>query len=206
MLNSIANPLDSYAKRVREDLFVQAVSVQGGEADLAGEKAAFARITLSGHGCDSPVPDARATRRQETALLKLTDAEELATQLGEVLNVMSRSSAARVAPAMGLWSWRAEPPLDDDVLVVGMEATVVAIREGAKVSPTVRLELIGMPVGELRLGVPPIHFQRAIFSGSRQVQSLISSLKKVARSAREQQRLDVYVPQDRPVGPLLLIS
>ncbi|MGD0986112.1 MAG: hypothetical protein ABSA65_20265, partial [Acidimicrobiales bacterium] len=38
------------ASRSRDDIIVRAVLVQGGEADIGGEKTAFARIVMSGVG------------------------------------------------------------------------------------------------------------------------------------------------------------
>ena len=205
-MSPVPDPSPPSSPEAHDDLFVQAVSVQGGEADIAGEKMAFARVALTGVGFERPRPNTPVPRRQEFAVLKLAEADELAARLAEVLDLMSRSTPTPVAPAMGLWAWRSEPPLDNDVLVVGMTASVVAIRDLGRVSPTVRVELIGMEVQDLTSAAPPAHVKRAVFSGPRQAQTLISSLRKVTRSAREKQRVDVYVPQDRPFTRLQLIS
>ena len=60
------------------------------------------------------------------------------------------------------------------------------------------MEFTGIPVEGLASANPPVLVQRAVFSGPRQVQILISSLKKVVRSALEQRRTDVYIP----IGPV----
>ena len=75
-----------------------------------------------------------------------------------------------------------------------------------KVTPTVRVEFTGIAVQELAYSVPPVLVQRAVFSGPRQVQILISSLKKVVRSALEQRRTDVYIPSGQSTPILHLIS
>jgi hypothetical protein len=173
---------------------------------MAGEKTAFARITMSGVGFASSATNTPAPRRQETAVLRLEEAEDLAAQLGELLSFMSRSTPTPEAPAMGLWAWRAEPPLDDDLLVADSSAGAVAIQVGGRVTPTIRVEFTGIAVQELASTVPSVHVQRAVFSGPRQVQTLISSLKKVVRSALEQRRTDVYVAADRPMPVLYLVS
>ena len=93
MPSRVLEPLQFPAVRpVRDDLFVRAVSVQGGESDIAGEKTAFARITMTGVGLASSATNTPAPRRQETAVLKLSEAEDLAAQLGELLSFMARST------------------------------------------------------------------------------------------------------------------
>jgi hypothetical protein len=207
MPSRVLEPLQFPAVRpVRDDLFVRAVSVQGGESDIAGEKTAFARITMTGVGLASSATSAPAPRRQETAVLKLSEAEDLAAQLGELLSFMARSTPTPPAPAMGLWAWRSEPPLDDDLLVADASAGAIAVQMDGRVTPTVRVEFTGIAVQELALSVPPVLVQRAVFSGPRQVQILISSLKKVVRSALEQRRTDVYIPSGQSTPVLRLIS
>ena len=207
MLSRVLDPLENRAVRPqRDDLFVKAVSVQGGESDIDGEKTAFARIAMSGIGLSNSVTNSQAPRRQEIAVLKLSEAEDLAAQLGELLSFMARSTPTPATPAMGLWAWRSDPLLDDDLLVAQASAGATAIRAAGQVIPTIRVEFTGIPVEGLASANPPIRVQRVVFSGPRQVQSLISSLKKVVRSALEQRRTDVYIPTDQPMPALYLIS
>jgi hypothetical protein len=65
------------------------------------------------------------------------------------------------------------------------------------VTPTVRVDFIGTSVGALTTSLPAVHVHGAIFAGPRQVQTLISSLKKVVRSALEQRRVEAYVSSER---------
>lgn len=199
--------LESQAIRPqREDLFVKAVSVQGGELDIGGETTAFARIAMTGVGLSSSVTNTQGPKRQEVAVLKLAEAENLAAQLGELLSFMARSNATPAPPAMGLWAWRSDPLLDDDLLIAQASAGATAVRAAGQVIPTVRVEFTGTSMQALRSDNPPVQVQRAVFSGPRQVQILISSLKKVVRSALEQRRVDIYVSSDRSVPTLHLIS
>jgi len=64
----------------------------------------------------------------------------------------------------------------------------------------VRVDFTGTSLQALTSVNPPIQVQGAIFSGPRQAQALISSLKKVVRSALQEQRIDVYVPADRSLA------
>ena len=206
MTARLLDPLQSRGIRPqREDLFVKAVSVQGGESDIGGETTAFARIAMTGVGLSSSATSTQAPKRQEIAVLTLEEAEDLAAQLGELLNFMERSNPTPAPPAMGLWAWRSDPPLDDDLLVAQASAGATAIRAAGQVIPTVRVEFTGTSVHGLTSDNPPVRVQRAVFSGQRQVQVLISSLKKVVRSALEQRRIDIYVPTDQSVPALHLI-
>jgi len=184
----------------RGDLLVKAVSVQGGESDIGGEKMAFARIVMSGVGLESSGLGAEAPRRREIAVLKLADAEQLAAGLHDVLNLMARSAPTPPAPAMGIWSWTTEPPFGDDLLVAETNANGTAIAAQGVVTPTVRVDFTGTSVQALASPNPLVQVQGAIFSGPRQVRVLISSLRKVVRSALEQRRVEVYVSAEQSLS------
>jgi hypothetical protein len=180
-----------------DDLFVRAISVQGGEAHIAGENTAFARIIMTGvdwkHlGLDGPVP-----KRQESAVLRLDAASAFVAQLHGVVNDMVRSSPTPTLPAAGSWSWSSAAPHAEELLVA--QANAAPLEIGMR-SSTVRVDFTGTLVRGLCLSEPPVHVQGAVFSGPRQVQALISSLKKVVNSALAKRRLDVYVSAQAPLS------
>jgi hypothetical protein len=90
---------------------------------------------------------------------------------------------------MGNWSWTSAPPLDEDLLVAQVSA------DGAVtgLTSTVRVDFTGTLVQGLAVENSAVHVQGAIFSGPRQAQALVSSLRKVVRSALEQPRVENYV-------------
>src|ERR1035441_353913 len=90
----------------RDDLVVKAFIVQGGEAEIAGEKAAFARIVMSGVSN----LDSDAARGQEIAVLMIDDAAALAAGLHDVLDRIVRSTATPAVATSGSWSWTSTPP------------------------------------------------------------------------------------------------
>jgi len=175
------------------DLIVEAVAVQGGETDIAGEKTAFARIVMTGVDLHKPHVHAPAPRRQEAAVLKLDDAAALAAGLRDVVNSIVRSLPTPAVPAVGIWSWTSEPLRDWDLLVARASANGEALPAATGTASTVRVDFTGTLVQGLTSADPTVHVQGAIFSGPQQVQSLVSSLRKVVRSALEQRRLEIYV-------------
>ena len=181
----------------REDLIVKAVSVQGGEAEIGGEKTAFARIVMTGVGLQHVSAEDPVPRRQEIAVLKLDDAAALAAGLRDVVDRIVRSTPTPAVPASGCWSWTSAPPLDEDLLVAQASANSAAIPAPTGIASTVRVDFIGSLVHGLTLANPAVHVQGAIFSGPRQVQALVSSLRKVVRSALEQRRVETYVSAER---------
>ena len=184
----------------REDLIVRAVIVQGGEADIGGEKTAFARIVMTGVGLQHVKADDRAPRRQEIAVLKLDDAAALAAGLHDVVDRIVRSMPTPAVPASGNWSWTSAPPLDEDLLVVQASANGAAIPAPTGMASTVRVDFTGLPVHGLTVANPTVHVQGAIFSGPQQVQALISSLRKVVRSALDKRRVDIYVSSEESLS------
>ena len=179
--------------RRRDDLIVKAVVVQGGEAEIGGVKTAFARIVMTGVDLQYVKVDDRAPRRQEIAVLKLDDAAALAAGLHEVVDRIVRSTPTPAVPARGNWSWTSIPPLDEDLLVAQARAKAAAVLAGAGMASTVRVDFTGTLVHRLTSANPAVHEQGAIFSGPRQAQALVSSLRKVVRSALEQRRVEMYV-------------
>lgn len=180
----------------REDLVVKAVSVQGGEAEIEGEKTAYARILMSGIACYNGRSEAPATRRRQ-AVLTVAQVGGLVEGLGDVLNAIARATPTPLAPAMGPWAWTSDPLSNEDLLVVETEASGISMPGPRGMSPTVRVDFIGTSVGALASSLPAVHVHGAIFAGPRQVQTLISSLKKVVRSALEERRVEAYVSSDR---------
>jgi len=187
---------------VLDDLLVSAVSVQGGESDIGGVTADFARIVMSGVGSGmtgigsgSSIAGAAAPRRQRAAVLELTAAEQLATELQTVVSFMTESLGTPTPTAMGIWSWRSEPLLDDDLVVTDVDVCATAIRDVSRVTPAIRLKFTGRSFRQFSSSDPSIHVQGAIFAGPRQVQALISSLKKVARSSLQRRRVELYLPE-----------
>jgi hypothetical protein len=184
----------------REDLIVKAVRVQGGEAEIGGEKTAFARIVMTGVGLRHVSAEDPAPRRQEIAVLKLDDAAALAAGLRDVVDRIVRSMPTPAVPASGTWSWTSAPPLDEDLLVARASANSAAISAPTGIASTVRVDFTGSLVHGLTSTNPAVHVQGAIFSGPRQVQALVSSLRKVVRSALEQRRVDTYVSAERSLS------
>lgn len=185
-----------------EVLIVKAVTVQGGEADIAGEKTAFARIVMSGVGPRQVKVEDKAPRRQEIAVLRLDDAAALAASLNDVVDRIVRSSPTPAVPASGSWSWTSAPPLDEDLLVAQAKANSAAMLAG--VAATVRVDFTGTLVQALGAADPAVQVQGAIFAGPRQAQALVSSLRKVVRSALEQRRLEHYVSAEKSLPALLI--
>jgi len=177
----------------RDDLIIKAVSVQGGEADIGGEKTAFARILMSGVGLQHVKVEDQAPRRQEIAVLKLDDAAALAAGLHDVVDRIVRSTPTPAVPACGNWSWTSAPPLDEDLLVAQVSANGAAVPELTGMASTVRVDFTGTLVQGLAAANPAVQVQGAIFSGPRQAQALVASLRKVVRSALQQRRVEVYV-------------
>ena len=179
--------------RSREDIVVKAVMVQGGEADIGGEKTPFARIVMSGIGLQHARVDDLTPRRQETAVLKIDDAAALADGLHDVVDRIVRSTPTPAIPAIGNWSWTSAPPLDEDLLVAQARAKGTAVPAVTGLTTTVRVDFTGTLVQGLTVANPAVHVQGAIFSGPRQAQALVSSLRKVVRSALEQRRVEIYL-------------
>jgi len=158
----------------RDDLVIKAVIVQGGEADIGGEKTAFARIVMSGIAVRHTQVEYQAPRRQETVVLRLDAAAALAASLKEVVDRIVRSTPTPAVPASGAWSWTSAPPLDEDLL---------SLRREPKEQPTRRSPGWRRPCG----WTSPAHGYGtvdrrpsgpragAIFSGARQAQALVSS-------------------------------
>ena len=140
-------------------------------------------------------------------MLKLSEAEDLAAQLNELLSFMARSTPTPAAPAMGLWAWRSDPLLDDDLLVAAGERRRHGHPSGRAGDPDDPCGVHRHPCGGpcSRQPTDPGSAGRLQWPAA-QVQSLISSLKKVVRSALEQRRTDVYIPTDQPTPALYLIS
>lgn len=193
---AVLTSVSKLARRPCDGLLVKALSVQGGETDVKGEVTAFARVVMSGVAFEHLNTGSAAPRRQDAVVLELSGVEELVGGLGEILGLLARATPTRMEPAMGLWSWRSEPLLEEDLLVAQANVTAAAIRVGNQVTPTVRVDFTGIPVLGLESAVPPVHAQGYVFNGPRQVQVLMSSLKKVVRSALNQRRADVYVPAE----------
>ena len=191
------------ARRPSDDIIVKALTVQGGEADIGGEKTAFARIVMSGVGVQQAEVDERASRRQEIAVLKIDDAAALADGLHDVVDRIVRSMPTPAVVATGNWSWTSVPPLAEDLLVARVSAKGAAVPAPTGMSSTVRLDFTGTLVQGLAAPNPVVHVLGAIFSGPRQAQALVSSLRKVVRSALAQQRVESYVSAS---GELLLPS
>ena len=175
--------------RSRDDLVVKAVIVQGGEAEIAGEKSAFARIVMSGVGN----LDSDAARRREIAVLKIDDAAAFADGLHDVVDRIVRSTATPTIAASGSWSWTSTPPLGEDLLVVRAKAHGTVIVATAGMASTVRVDFTGLPVQSLTAETPPVQVLGVTFSAPHLAQVLVKSLRKVVRWALEQQRVEFYV-------------
>jgi hypothetical protein len=135
----------------------------------------------------------QAPRRQEIAVLKLDDAAALAAGLHDVVDRIVRSTPTPAVPASGTWSWTSAPPFDEDLLVAQASANGAAVPELTGMASTVRVDFTGTLVQGLAAANPAVQVQGAIFSGPRQAQALIASLRKVVRSALQQRRVEVYL-------------
>ncbi len=176
-----------------DDLVVKAVMVQGGEAEIAGVKTAFARIIMSGVGPQHVNLDGRAQRRQEIAVLKLDDAAAFAAGLHEVVDRIVRSTPTPAVAASGSWSWTSTPPSDEDLLVAQARAYGAAVVSATGTASTVRVDLTGTLVAGLTSEDPPVQVLGAIFIAPHLAQVLAKSLRKVVRSALEQRRVEFYL-------------
>jgi hypothetical protein len=174
-----------------EDLLVKSLNVLGGEAESGADKTAFARVVMSGVELGN-ARGARPLPREEAVVLKLEDAVKLAAELRGLLNALVRSTPTPDVPASGTWSWTRVPPLAEDLLVTRASAKGTAVSLAGGVRFTVRVDLTGSLMRELCSASPPLHARGAIFSGARQIQTLVSSLRKVVCSALEQQRTEIY--------------
>ncbi|MGA3215587.1 MAG: hypothetical protein ABSD97_07855 [Acidimicrobiales bacterium] len=183
----------------REDLFVRAFSVQGGEADIGGEQTAFARIVLRGVQLDQ-AGHARQLQRQDALVLKLDEAAKLATELRDLVNTLVRATPTPVIPAFGTWSWTRLPPSAEDLVVARASAQGTAVAVATGVRFTVRVDLTGTLVGELSSSKPSLQRQGAVFSGAPQIQALVSSLKKVVNTALERRRTELYLSGFEPLA------
>jgi len=179
--------------RSRDDIIVKAVMVQGGEADIAGERTSFARIVMNGVGVQQVKLHDPAPRRQEIAVLKIDAAAALADGLHDVVDRIVRSTPTPMVPAIGNWSWTSAPLHEEDLLVARVRADGAAVQAAEGLTSTVRVDFTGTLVEGLALANPAVHVQGAIFSGTRQAQALVSSLRKLVRSALEQRRVEIYV-------------
>ena len=179
--------------RSHDDLIVKAVMVQGGEADIGGEKTAFARIVMTGVGVQQVKVDDHAPRRQEIAVLKIDDAAALAAGLHDVVDRIVRSTATPTIATSGSWSWTSTPPLGEDLLVVQVSADATVIAATTGMASTVRVDFTGIPVQGLRAETPPVQVLGVTFSAPHLAQVLVKSLRKVVRSALEQRRVEFYV-------------
>ena len=191
---SALDQLDAVVVRSRrDDLVVKAVMVQGGEAEIAGEKTAFARIVMSGVSPEHANLNGQAPRRQEIAVLKIDDAASLAASLHDVVDRIVRSTATPAIAASGSWSWTSTPPLGEDLLVVQARADTAAVLSANGTAPTPRVDFTGLPVQGLTAEDPPVQVLGVTFSAPRLAQVLVNSLRKVVRSALEQRRVEVYL-------------
>jgi hypothetical protein len=189
-----------------DDLFVKALSVQGGEANIGGESTPFARIVMTGVELKHATADPHALRRQFGVVLKLEHAAAFAAELRRILNDMVRASRTPTVPSSGIWSWTSVPLAAEDMMVAQVTASGTAVALVAGPTPTVRVDFLGTLVHGLASSSPALHVHGAVFSGPRQVQSLISSLRKVVDSALERQRRDAYVAAGRAADRLRLLT
>jgi hypothetical protein len=182
----------------RDDMVVKVVSVQGGEAHIDGQTAAFARIVMSGNGLGERDPDVVALGRQVSVVLTLEIAQELVNVLDQIVNRIVRSSPTPTVRASGNWSWTTHPPQDEDLSAVAVSAKGVALKRGGEATPTVQVDFAGTLVTGLSSTERTCHVQGAVMSNVRQAQTLASSLKKFVRSALAKQRVEVYVTPEPP--------
>jgi len=181
-----------------DDLFVRALSVQGGEATIGAEKTAFARIIMTGVNFRDLGSSRPVARRQESALLRFKDAASFAAELREIMSHLARATPTPIPPASGTWSWTSGLPHAGELLVAEANANRAGIPSKGQVEPTVRVDFVGTFIRGLHSRKPSLHVQGAVFSGPRQVQALISSLKKVVRSHLEPRRVEHYVSKVAP--------
>ena len=172
-----------------EDLLVTSLKVQGGEADVGGDKLAFARVLMSGIRLENLTLPVERTRTQQVAVLNLDLAEQLTLGLRDIMNSWARSSPTPVMPARGTWSWTSDPPRADDILVAQVGAVRKEIGTAEQPTPIIRLDFTGTLLKALTSDLPPIRMPGAIFTVPRHVQSLISSLKKCTLALRPQSEL-----------------
>jgi len=175
-----------------DDLLVRSLKVQGGEADIGGERTAFARLVMSGVEVGQ-LGGAGGPMSRATIVLKLDDADALATELRSIVNALVRSTPTPEVPALGTWSWTRTAPLGDDLLVARASAVGTADPIAIGVRFTVRAEFAGIFLRGLSSANPPVHVQGAVFQGARQVQALLSSLRRVVSSALERRRTELYL-------------
>jgi hypothetical protein len=175
--------------RESEDLLVTSLSIQGGEAAIAGKRTAFARVIISGVPLEDMKVSSSKPPTRQAAVLKLDTADELILRLREIMNSWARSSPTPILPARGIWSWTSEPPPRQDILVSQITAERQEITAGSGATPIVRLDFNGTFVGDLSSSVAPARMPGAIFTVPRHVQSLISSLKKCTLALRPEAEL-----------------
>ena len=108
----------------RDDLVVQAVIVQ---ATRPRSREKRPPSPASWVGSEHEHPDARAPRRQVTAVLKRDDAARLAAGLHEVVDRIVRSTSTPAVRLSGNWSWTCTPLLDEDLLVAEVRADMTAV-------------------------------------------------------------------------------
>jgi hypothetical protein len=184
----------------RDELFVKSLSVQGGEAHIGGERTSYARIIMTGVDLEHANSQALVPRRQESAVLRLEHAAAFASDLGQIVNELVRSTPTPAVAAIGSWSWSSVPPHSEELIVARTDAAKTSVAVAAGARPTVRVDFTGTLVRGLASYGAPVHAQTAVFSSPRQVQALISSLKKVVNSQLAQRRLEVYVSAPPPVS------
>ncbi len=137
-----------------DDLFVKALSVQGGEANIGGESTPFARIVMTGVELKHATADPHALRRQEGVVLKLEHAAAFAAELRRILNGMVRASRTPTVPSSGIWSWTSVPPAAEDMMVAQVTASGTAVALVAGPTPTVRVDFLGTLVHGLTSSKP----------------------------------------------------
>jgi len=171
-------------QHVVEDLLVTSLSVQGGEAIIAGKSTFYARIVMSGVRLENmKLPEAARPTRQ-AAVLDIEVAEQLAVGLREFMNNWARSSPTPVLPARGVWSWTSDTPPGDDILVTEASAGGHEIRAAGRTTPIIRLDFKGKLLKASSSDTPPVQMPGAVFTVPRHVQSLIGSLKKCTQALR----------------------
>jgi hypothetical protein len=180
-----------------EDLYVKALSVQGGETEIEGEVTWFARIVMTGVDLKHLGSSEPAPRRQESVVLTLDLASALAIELREVIHDIVRRTPTPTVPATGIWSWSSAPARAEELIVRDAEVYAVAIPFGYDERFTVRTDFVGTFVHKLSSDETPADLLGTVFSGPRQVQALVSSLRKVVSSAAEKRRLEQLVSADR---------
>lgn len=187
----------TYSDLPAEDLYVKALSVQGGETEINGEMTWFARIVLTGVDLKHFGGSEPAARRQEGVVLSLDLASALAVELREVVHDIVRRTPTPTIPATGIWSWSSLAPRGEELVVSDAEVYGVAIPFGYDERLTVRVDFVGTLAHKGAGDAPPADVLGTVFSGPRQVQALIASLKKVVSSAAEKRRLEQLVSADR---------